>query len=112
MAKFKLLGDKFQLRSQIETLKSMGLEVVDGTLITAEDFLAALKIIWLFETSGFWFYKELLIKHGICTETEFQATIDSLGIEKIKKIAIEIKRAAQPLRWDHLWDFENVGLYV
>ena len=87
---FNLIGDMNQLRSQIETLTSMGLEVVDEVLATAEDFLEALMIIWLFEPAGFWYYKNLLIKFGICTKDEFQTAVDSLGIQSIKEVVAEI----------------------
>lgn len=71
-----LKGDLSQMGSQARFLKIRGFELRHEDVyrvVSAEDAKKALAAIWIAKIEGWWHYKDLYIKYGICTAEEFGA---------------------------------------
>lgn len=71
---FFLDGDLSQMSSQKSVLNRNGIITKQNNVypcLKEKDIPKAMEIIWNSRVEGWWHYKELYVKHNICTAKEF-----------------------------------------
>ena len=78
--KYTVKGDLGQMSAQGDFLRRRGFDVgqldVYPALKTEEEYNWAVLSIYLSKIEGWWHYRKPLIEAGICTEEEFNASLD------------------------------------